>query len=122
MPWYAPSNATMPGLPVASNAVRSAISTASSPVTPSFAGHGERFAEPLGDFRLRQVAERMNDGRRSDCFHHSRIRCPSAATPKPPVKSMYSRPSASQTRQPSALAQITRRCGADKRPSVSAAM
>ena len=34
------------------------------------------------------------------------LRCPSAATPKPPVKSMYSRPSASQTRQPSALAQI----------------
>src|SRR5919198_5627806 len=37
------------------------------------------------------------------------LRWPSAATPKPPDRSRYSRPSASTTRHPSASAQITAR-------------
>src|ERR671935_2512052 len=37
----------------------------------------------------------------------SGLRWPSAATPKPPERSMYSRPCSSQTRQPSARAHST---------------
>jgi hypothetical protein len=36
-------------------------------------GPRERLAEPLGDLRLGQVAERMNDGRRCDRFRDPRI-------------------------------------------------
>ena len=98
----------MPGRPVASNAVRSAISTASSPVTPSFAGRGSASRSRT----VTSASARSPSACTTSCSRQaSRIRglrCPSAATPKPPVRSSSSRPSASVTRQPSARAQITR--------------
>jgi len=95
--------------PVARCAVRSAISTASSPVTPSFAATAARRGSgPFTSASARSPSACTTSWTR----HASRMRgsrWPSAATPKPAERSSSSRPSVSVTRQPSAFAQITTR-------------
>src|SRR5919106_525599 len=102
----------MPGLPVTRRAVRRASSTASSPVTASRA-----VRSPPPRRRRSSAATSASARSPSACMQRSAwaataaatsgLRCPSAATPKPAERSMYSRPSVSRTRQPSASAQIT---------------
>ena len=93
-----------PAAPVASGgAVRSAISTASSPVTPSFAGRGSASRRRS----VTSASARSPSACTTSCVRQASrmrgLRCPSAATPKPPVRSSSSRPSCNETRQPSAL-------------------
>ena len=89
-----------PAGPRESSAVRSAISTASSPVTPSFAGYGS----PLAELQPSTAASaRSPSAWTTFCSAHAAaipraLRCPSAATPKPAVRSISSRPS-SRTRR-----------------------
>ena len=63
----------MPGRPVASSAVRSAISTASSPLTPSFAGRGSASRRLHGDLGIRKIAERMHDFLLTPRFEDARV-------------------------------------------------
>src|SRR5919197_296576 len=97
----------MPGLPVASRAVRSAISTPSSPVTPSFAGRGNRFRSSTVVSASARSPSAWTTRWARQASRIFGFRWPRAATPKPPERSRYSRPSASTTRQPSASAQVT---------------
>src|SRR5436190_5574356 len=98
----------MPERPVASSAVRSAISTASSPLTPSLAGRGSASRSRA----VTSASARSPSACTTACVRQASrmrgLRWPSAATPKPPVRSSSSRPSPSVTRQPSARCQIIR--------------
>src|SRR3954454_22501799 len=96
----------MPARPVARSAGSRAISTAPSPATPSCEGKGSR----RGSSAVTSASARSPRAcaTRADAIASMirGFRCPSAATPKPPERSRYSRPPASQTRHPSARAQI----------------
>src|SRR5256885_2128902 len=75
----------MPGLPVAISAVRSAIPTASSPVTPSLAGQGRRRRSST----VTSASARSPSACTTRCSRQASrtcgFRCPSAATPEPPT-------------------------------------
>src|SRR5205807_1162572 len=91
----------------ASNAVRRAISTASAPVTPNFAVHGKRRRKSRVTAASARSPSACATGAEAIASITRGLRWPSAATPKPAERSMYSRPLSSQTRHPSARAQIT---------------